>query len=254
MFVQLEYELSFEAPFHCGTGIREGLIDRTVIRDAQGLLYVPGSTLKGVLREQCEWVCEFYAVDGEKKRRVASPHDAGSVLTEFGGTPSLVTHVFGSQLAPCGLLFSDARLTHRARRDYRDGQTATLTQVRLDRVYRTAMDEALFTSQFGIPDLTFTGTIIGQLATAPLAELACEEIDDNEETFTLTPSPALLLLLAGLHLIERVGGNRSSGKGACRCEIKRLELDRRVCSVETWRLWLEQVEILSRYHTLEKGA
>lgn len=52
--VQIEYTLKFMTLFHCGTGIRAGLVDRTVRRDSAGYLYVPGSTFKGVLREHCE--------------------------------------------------------------------------------------------------------------------------------------------------------------------------------------------------------
>ncbi len=28
--IQISYDLKFDTPFHCGTGIREGLIDRTI--------------------------------------------------------------------------------------------------------------------------------------------------------------------------------------------------------------------------------
>src|SRR5437588_6909712 len=37
--IQIEYDLKFKTPFHCGTGIRVGLIDRTIIRDNGGYLY-----------------------------------------------------------------------------------------------------------------------------------------------------------------------------------------------------------------------
>ena len=48
--IQIGYELEFSAPFHCGTGIRSGLIDRSATRDGGGYLYVPASTIKGVVR------------------------------------------------------------------------------------------------------------------------------------------------------------------------------------------------------------
>jgi CRISPR/Cas system CMR subunit Cmr4 (Cas7 group RAMP superfamily) len=254
MFVQLEYTLSFEAPFHFGTGIREGLIDRTVIRDSNGLLYVPASTFKGVLREHCEHLCSFYTVDGPARPRVASPHDAYAALAEFGGAPSLISQTFGSQLSPCGLLFSNARQPRETQITYRDVQTSTLTQVRIDRVTRTAVNEALYTSQFGIPDLTFAGTIVGQLGTSPLPDLERPSSDPDEEASTFTPTYALLLLLAGLQLIERMGGNKSGGKGACRCTLTRLMLDRQPCPPEIWPDWLAHLELLSTYHSAEKGA
>ncbi|MBV9230775.1 MAG: hypothetical protein JOZ18_15815, partial [Chloroflexi bacterium] len=74
MLVQIDYILSFTAPFHLGTGIRVGLIDRTIIKDADGYLYVRASTLKGVLREYCERLLRFYLPNDQES--VRSPHDA----------------------------------------------------------------------------------------------------------------------------------------------------------------------------------
>ncbi len=39
--VQIEYQLTFTSPFHFGTGIKAGLIDRTVVRNAGGYLHQP---------------------------------------------------------------------------------------------------------------------------------------------------------------------------------------------------------------------
>ncbi len=40
--IRIEYTLAFATSFHFGTGIREGLVDRTIVRDDGGYLYVPG--------------------------------------------------------------------------------------------------------------------------------------------------------------------------------------------------------------------
>ncbi len=34
--VVVRYEITFEAPFHCGTGLPRRLVDRSVQRDATG--------------------------------------------------------------------------------------------------------------------------------------------------------------------------------------------------------------------------
>ena len=39
--ISIEYDLTFTTAFHCGTGIRQALIDRTVMRNGGGYLYVP---------------------------------------------------------------------------------------------------------------------------------------------------------------------------------------------------------------------
>ncbi len=147
MLVQIDYELQFAAPFHLGTGITAGLIDRTVIRDADGYLYVPASTFKGVLREHCEQLCRFYLPNAQ----IASPHDAYAALAQFGKAPTLISRIFGSPLYPGGLRFNDARQEQETRQTYKEIQTSVSTQVRIDRVTRTAADEALYTSEFGTP-------------------------------------------------------------------------------------------------------
>ena len=60
---------NFETPFHLGTGLRRGLLDRSVCRDANDYLYIPGSTLKGVLREKCEQLARIFELP------VVSPHN-----------------------------------------------------------------------------------------------------------------------------------------------------------------------------------
>src|SRR5258707_4365086 len=108
--LKIEYGLTFATPFHCGTGIREGLIDRTVVRDDGGYLYVPGSTIKGVLRERCEQLERFYERDDVRGQRVVSPHDTKAALQGLGNNqPSMVTRIFGSQNMPGRLFFDDAR-------------------------------------------------------------------------------------------------------------------------------------------------
>jgi CRISPR/Cas system CMR subunit Cmr4 (Cas7 group RAMP superfamily) len=252
MFVQLDYILSFRTPFHFGTGIREGLVDRTVIRDAGGYLYVPASTFKGVLREQCEHLCHFYTAGDQEQKKVSTPHDVWATLAEFG-TPTLISQTFGSPLLPGGLLFSDAGQSPQVREMYKGVQTSLFTQVRIDRVTQTAVDEALYTSQFGIRDLIFEGNITGQLGSPVLPDMAQPVMGEDGEVVLLTPTYALLLLLAGLLMIERLGGNKSTGKGECSCTITGLALDRHGCSKEIWREWIEHLDVLADYPRPEKG-
>jgi len=244
MLVQLDYTLAFQAPFHFGTGIREGLTDRTVIRDSGNDLYVPASTFKGVLREYCEHLYHFYIRDGQESARGSSPHNARALLAEFGA-PTLISQTFGSPLFPSPLLFSDARQSTGSRETYKAAQISLFTQVRIDRATGTAVDEALYTSQFGIRDLTFEGRIVGRLGSPALAELA-----ENG----LVPTYALVLLLSGLLMIERLGGNKSTGKGQCVCTVKRLELDGQVCAERVWQSWIERLDVLGNYPRLEKGV
>lgn len=266
--VQIEYNLKFTTLFHCGTGIREGLVDRTVVRDSDGYLYVPGSTFKGVLRERCEQLARFYEQNEQAKQLVQSPHNAEAALQGLGNNkPTMITRIFGSQNSPGRLFFDDARQSEEDIRlydsqnnddseeddgkgEYRSLQVDLYTQVRLDRPTRTAVAGALFTSEFGTKDIVFKGIIQGWLE--------CTAIDsdvstDNTQHPNQTPTYSLLLLLSGLRMVERLGGNKSSGKGQCQCEITKVMLNGEDMAEEVWHSWLEQLDALADYNKTVEG-
>lgn len=245
--IQLLYDLTFQAPFHCGTGLRSGLIDRTIVRDAEGYLYVPGSTIKGALRMHCEGLSHLYEqIDEDMRERIDSPHNMKKALWGMGNRVTMITRIFGSQHQPGHLFFDDACQTEQDKKQYdskeRDGkgkyqslQTDLYTQVRLDRLTRTAVAGALYTSEFGIKDFAFKGSIVGWLECIPI-----EALND-------TPTYSLLLLLAGLHMLERLGGNRSTGKGECSCKITQLLVNGNTYAEEQWKPWLDHLDALSYY-------
>lgn len=260
--IQIEYDLQFATLFHCGTGIREALVDRTVVRDNEGYLYVPGSTFKGVLRECCEHLARFYEEDGQETQLVQSPHNREAALWELGNNkPSMVTRIFGSQSSPGRIFFDDARQDendlkqydspeHDGKGKYKSFQVDLYTQVRLDRSTRTAVPGALYTSEFGLNDLTFKGTIQGWLE--------CIAIDSNiylgTEHSDNVPTYSLLLLLAGMCMVERLGGNKSTGKGKCRCEITRVILNGKEYVGEEWKSWLQLLDELTYYNMSQEGS
>ena len=261
--LQIAYDLTFATPFHFGTGIRVGVIDRTVVRDDNGYLYLPGSTLKGMLRERCEQLERFYE-DEKGKEKVSSPHEAEVALLGLGhGNPTMVTRVFGSQNRPGRLFFDDARQseadllqfesqyqTLQVEEDtqkrlekgrYKRLQVDVSTQVRMDRLTHTAVPGALYTSEYGTHDLVFKGVIQGWLE--------CTAIDTGNGAMQqeTRPTYSLLLLLAGLRMVDAIGGNKSSGKGRCECHIAGLKINKQDVSITTLESWLEQLDALAKY-------
>ena len=251
--IELSYELAFQTPFHCGTGLRTGLIDRAVVRDTAGYLYVPGSSIKGALRMHCEGLsCLYEQIDTEVQEHIDSPHDTKMALWGMGNRITMVTRIFGSQSHPGRLFFDDARQSEEDQRQYdsreRGGkgkyqrlQTDLYTQVRLDRHTRTAVAGALYTSEFGTRDIVFQGNIVGWLECTPIEDLP------NKPTYSL------LLLLAGLHALERLGGNRSTGKGRCRCNITQLFIEGEHYIEEQWKSWVDHLDKLSSYPLLAEN-
>ena len=251
--LKIEYDLTFTTPFHCGTGIREGVIDRTVVRDDEGYLYIPGSTMKGVLRERCEQLARLY-----DQQNIASPHDAKAALQGLTTKkPSMITRIFGSQNLPGTLFLDDARQDENDLRQYdsqeRYGgkgkykglQVNVSTQVRLDRPTRTAVPGALYTSEFGASDILFKGTILGWLECTAIDSKAMQ--DEAGQSSGVTPTYSLLLLLAGLQMIEWIGGNKSTGKGRCTCTIKVIEVNGTEVQEDTWKSWLKRLDELANY-------
>lgn len=247
--IQLKYRLTFTTPFHCGAGLSSGIIDRTVVRDADGYLYVPGSTFKGVVRAHCEQLARLYTFgnDSEMRQRIASPHDEKQALVTMRGPVTMIARIFGSRNRPGLLSFDDARQLEQEKQGdagkqwiYGRGrdrveQTVLHMQMRLDRQTRTALGDAFYASEFGLKDLRFYGSICGWLN--------CTAIEGIEGE----PSYSLLLLLAGLHMLDQVGGNKSTGKGQCVCEITDLSINKVEFSNATWRSWLEHLDMLMFY-------
>jgi CRISPR/Cas system CSM-associated protein Csm3 (group 7 of RAMP superfamily) len=69
MIMDIKYIIEFFSNWHCGSGLAAGAdVDALVVKDADGLPYVPGKTVKGLLREAAE---------------------------ELNGTSSLLNKIFG---------------------------------------------------------------------------------------------------------------------------------------------------------------
>ncbi len=233
--IQIDYELTFTSAFHFGTGMRGGLVHRLVARDADGFLYVPGSTLKGALRERCEQLAKLFDL------QITSPHTE-DFREANRRDPDIVARIFGSRFMPGQVYFDDAQMTQ-STRDLFETDTEHLksklqawqverrTQVSLSRATRTAQSGMLFTSEYGVPNLIFEGSIVGLLAGFPLGS-----DKGNKGTYSL------LLLLAGLKSLDRLGGSKSSGAGQVVCQLTDCKVDGQVTAPDNLIKRLEEIE------------
>jgi len=223
--ISIVYQLTFAGAFHFGTGLRGGLIHRLVARDAEDFLYVPGSTVKGVLRDRCEQLARLFGLE------TFSPHTQD--WAETRSDAGIVARIFGSRFRPGQLYFDDApmidddknlfRTENRAQEaKFKAWQTEQRTQVSMSRLTRTAQQGMLYTSEYGVRALRFAGRITGILEGTPLP-------DSDLGTFSL------LLLVAGLLSINRLGGNKSTGAGEVSCEIhnQQVKVDRQALPLTT---------------------
>lgn len=218
--------LTMLSDWHVGSGTgRPGNVDRLVVRDADGLPFVPAKTLRGIWRDACE--------------RLARGLDSGTV-GEWG---SLVDRVFGSQPAlgangPTRLhhdpaakpiesalrvrparLHPDVRQRVRDKRDFLEAMTFVKPGVKIDRRSGRAQTDFL-----RFEEMARVGTVL-----------------DAECGVNLPASDGLrevvsALLLAGARLVERLGGKRRRGAGRCRLTVLSHDADQEVIS------WLEKNE------------
>jgi len=202
LYIQIEPLLiEIDGPLALNTGFRRGLIHRTVERDAEGLVYIPASSLKGRVRRACEQVARQV---GLHVCRAPRPNGMCSAHTQ---QPCLVCRVFGAPGRGSTLHWQDARLVQDYRNVFagdetnRQAQFYTRTQVQLSRALGIAAPDHLFTSEFAIENLRFESAITGWLDVTPIAG---EEAGGGYE---------LLLLLAGLQLVNTLGSGSSRGAG-----------------------------------------
>ncbi len=212
--IDLHYQLRFHSAFHFGTGLRTGLIHRGIARSSDGFLYVPGSSVKGRLRNQATHLAHLLEVE------VREPHDNTDV-SEFAPQGDITALIFGSRFRPGTLFFDDAQLCDEDRKFFQPKQndnrfmtkqTETRTQVSISRLTSTARRGMLFSSEYGIPEMRFDGRIYGYLPGVPT-------VDDDTKTYSL------VLLLSALCSLDRLGGNTSMGAGSITCAITRLQVN-----------------------------
>jgi CRISPR/Cas system CSM-associated protein Csm3 (group 7 of RAMP superfamily) len=195
--------IQVDGPLALSTGFRRGLIHRTVEQDVDGFAYIPASSLKGRVRRACE---QLATQAGLHVCRAPRPSGMCSVHTQV----CLACRVFGMPGRGSDLRWRDAQLAgdYRAAFDddndddnYREAQFYARTQVQLSRVLGTAAPDRLFTSEFTVENLRFESSITGWLEITPIAG------DDSAGGYEL------LLLLAGLRLVNTIGGGASRGTG-----------------------------------------
>jgi CRISPR/Cas system CSM-associated protein Csm3 (group 7 of RAMP superfamily) len=195
--LMVKFETGGGRAFHIGSGYGyAGRIDRRLLRDVQGLPYVPGSTLKGKLRHAAR---EVAAALGYRMCREYC-------LPQEGQVPCAICRVFGSPFLEGKLFLSDAScaveenpalgVTDWGERaapriwDERDG-------VAIDRKTRTARPGHLFRTECAPAGLKLRATLTGDL---------------DEET-------EVPLLRAAVKTLGWLGADSSRGLGGCRCEL-----------------------------------
>lgn len=219
--------------WHVGSGFRTAAVDRLVRRfpGRRGVPFIPGSQIRGVLRNRCEQI--LLALGGP----YSDPHDATTtveraqapwafqvfypleelpaecVIDRLFGTRYDGERIFISNAFPAAVRFHTAEKSSRQAKPA-DGEEGTVRHWRTSAVTRTSMDRLL-----GIvaERKLFTTEVVS--STAPYRFSLRAYHRDNELTVIEDIPAEYSLLVAGIRMIDALGGDKSTGLGWCTVEI-----------------------------------
>lgn len=208
--IRIDYSASLKSPLRVATGVgRAGWLDNTVMRNAAGHPFIPGSSIKGRVRATA------FRISQGLGATIHSPTQE-SVGCPITAEPCLICRVFGAAQWPGTLHFADANL---------DPLLQTLISS-LDRPL--GQNEDSFQPQAGLAfgRLTRTNTAIGRRRRVVLpGRLFTFETIDSSVTFigSITGDiyglsadyREIALLVAALESITHLGGAKGRGMGRC---------------------------------------
>ncbi len=224
--IEIEYQLiplGFTKSFTrllCGQGTGRGGVDIAAIKDSLGKPFIPGSTIKGIIREKFTELClalgkSFCPSLGEQTNRYSESgqqfHFYNNPLIEsiFGKTDQLDIKAVFSNLYP-----DPSEATRRPK---------VIKRVAIDRRLKRAVPNALFDAEYLI-----TPSLKGKI------------ILWTEENEKLEEDPRLALLLGSIAMLRGVGGHKSTGSGLFKTKLLRAKVGRITERKAESNIWNEE--------------
>jgi CRISPR/Cas system CSM-associated protein Csm3 (group 7 of RAMP superfamily) len=188
----LTYNINMLGYWHCGSGLSAGAeADSGVIKDADGLPFVPGKTIKGLLREAAMEMLNCHAIDDNLMKSV------------FGYTASKESEHSQkkeTRTYPGNAHFSNAEIPDPERKEVKGTLAPYLYDIiastSIDRDTGTAMSQTLRSIEVAVP-VVLTG------------QIECTTKAEQE------------LLKDCMKWVKALGAHRNRGLGRCKFMIKR---------------------------------
>lgn len=206
--IKIALDLHFISKWHAGSGESSLSINRRIQRDARGWPFIPGSTLKGMVRENCEKLSRTLNFP-----EPADPHQIDLTIQDsfyaLDKLESPVDRIFGNKYQSGNLFFRDA--CRDARLDTLPPHYFVRNQSRTSvyRVLGTAREHHLFSSEYVVP-MTLSTMIEGY-------HRKMTYLNEGDTPYEYC------LLIAGIMSLERLGGDKSTGSGKVRIQINSIE-------------------------------
>lgn len=181
----INYKIEFFSCWHCGSGLSAGAdVDALVIKDKNGIPFIPGKTIKGLLREAVEEI--LYS-------GVEDAHSVDELIKESFGL-----FIDKNNFWKGSMFFTNAELSPSLQSKI---QSLQLEKYLYTSIASTAIEENGTAKDFSLRKIQLVvpcelyGTIIN--------------VPDNMEE----------ILAKGLKFIKRVGVNRNRGLGRCSLSV-----------------------------------
>ena len=196
---EIRYNLTFRTPVSIFSGLAiAGLVDRMVMRNKEGLPYIPGSSIKGRWRFFAERLLHAGGLpDG------LWIHEINGTLCKDAASACTLCKLFGNSAIQAIVSISQAELNDSKKPLFlallNQNQNPVVypdTEIRpgiaISRVCHTTMDDHLFFDEVVPSSLTFSGRV-----------LLNGVLSDIENKF----------LAASGRLVDRIGGRKAIGRG-----------------------------------------
>ena len=181
----INYKIEFFSCWHCGSGLSAGAdVDALVIKDKNGIPFIPGKTIKGLLREAVEEI--LYS-------GVEDAHSVDELIKESFGL-----FIDKNNFRKGSMFFTNAELSPSLQSKI---QTVQLEKYLYTSIASTAIEENGIAKDFSLRkiQLVVPCELYGTIMNVP---------DNMEE-----------ILAKGLKFIKRVGVNRNRGLGRCSLSV-----------------------------------
>lgn len=205
-----QVKLDFMTPWRVGSGMGLGkLIDLRVVRDKDDMIYVPATTLKGVLRSAAQKIA---SIEWQYFDSITPCKGKISDVICKDNPVCIICRMFGSPYREAKLRFQDLYLDTDMDLAFKNSQV-TLDDMRvwpaevkastkISRIFRTVSHGQLFTLETAPKWMSLSGEI--------------ENLDDLE------PEEEELLLLSA-KFVTHLGGTKSRGLGRANLRIEKQE-------------------------------
>jgi CRISPR-associated protein Csx10 len=208
----IRYCVDFKSDYHIGSGFGiSGVVDDILVKDSKGRLFIPGATLKGIIRDACEnlvdalnirtSMCDGTVADGKRMCGVNRKGDT-----------CLLCLIFGTEVIPSHFRFQSARRRDAVSELMGDERMSPFlpalsrveTHNRIEPSTGTSSENRLFAYELGRRTEPYEAGIF------QIQSFGNDALEKD----------AFALLVAGMRFVMRMGGKRRRGKGRCRLHIK----------------------------------